>query len=374
MTIRTTTKDLRTPKVTSGCSGSQAVGYYCKRTQNGTNSRDLDHLTDNAYVMTIDEFNNPYLVCKYFGTTPHPTVSFTMQCRFGAVSIPSHLTWGAGAESILLDRIADQVRNNEFDLGTCLGEAHESVMMIGNTARTLVGVILDIKKGRFSSAARRLGSRGMSGTMSLRKTLAQNWLALQYGWMPLLNDVYAASEGISNILNKPHKKRFKAQYTIKALTDHQYGNQRTYFRQEAYRKKGYILELSEAQFPSVPARLGLQDPEVVAWELLPFSFIADWFLPIGDYLSLRANVSRLNGKWITSDLRVSNRHLNIWKSTDYDWPQTPWPEYRYKKVQFNRTISSSPPKVPLPKIRPLTESFSVKHCLSGLALLAQRVL
>jgi hypothetical protein len=35
----------------------------------------------------------------------------------------------------------------------------------------------------------------------------------------------------------------------------------------------------------LPARLGLLNPAEVIWELVPFSFVADWFLPIGDYLS-----------------------------------------------------------------------------------------
>lgn len=35
----------------------------------------------------------------------------------------------------------------------------------------------------------------------------------------------------------------------------------------------------------MPARFGLVNPLEVAWELLPFSFVADWFLPIGGYLN-----------------------------------------------------------------------------------------
>jgi hypothetical protein len=39
---------------------------------------------------------------------------------------------------------------------------------------------------------------------------------------------------------------------------------------------------------SIPIKLltivGLSDPLSVAWEVVPFSFVLDWFLPIGNYI------------------------------------------------------------------------------------------
>lgn len=40
------------------------------------------------------------------------------------------------------------------------------------------------------------------------------------------------------------------------------------------------------------SQLSLTNPLEVAWELVPFSFVVDWMLPIGDYLS---NMSALHG-------------------------------------------------------------------------------
>jgi hypothetical protein len=33
------------------------------------------------------------------------------------------------------------------------------------------------------------------------------------------------------------------------------------------------------------AALGITNPALLAWELLPYSFVVDWFLPIGDWVS-----------------------------------------------------------------------------------------
>lgn len=40
-----------------------------------------------------------------------------------------------------------------------------------------------------------------------------------------------------------------------------------------------------ARAADLPGRFGLLNPLSVAWELMPLSFVADWFLPIGSYLS-----------------------------------------------------------------------------------------
>lgn len=32
------------------------------------------------------------------------------------------------------------------------------------------------------------------------------------------------------------------------------------------------------------SQYGLNNPSLIAWELVPYSFVVDWFLPVGDYL------------------------------------------------------------------------------------------
>lgn len=123
------------------------------------------------------------------------------------------------------------------------------------------------------------------------KTAANMWLELQYGWKPLLSDIYGSMVTLhENDLDEPERYR----YTIKKR------------RQKAYRvrygeglggihEEGFYegtlscfvrLDYVKLNPPaSAAASLGVLNPAELTWELLPYSFVVDWFLPVGDYLS-----------------------------------------------------------------------------------------
>jgi hypothetical protein len=54
-------------------------------------------------------------------------------------------------------------------------------------------------------------------------------------------------------------------------------------------------------------RLGLQPDLYNAWDMIPFSFVADWFLPIGDYLEHMQKVDWMNSMPYKFKLLVSHK-------------------------------------------------------------------
>jgi hypothetical protein len=46
--------------------------------------------------------------------------------------------------------------------------------------------------------------------------------------------------------------------------------------------------------------LGLTDPLSVVWEIIPYSFVVDWFLPVGTYLENLNVIPKLKGKFLTT--------------------------------------------------------------------------
>lgn len=372
MTIRNIIRDGRTNTKNIGMSGYSLVGEYFNKNQNGANSPNFpDVLTDNAYQCIVDRRIDPFITI-HAASSPYVRRA-TMRTMSGTDGTSKPMTWSAASESILLGRIADQIRGHDFNLGTFLGEGHQTARMIGDSAIAIARSLRALRRGDLSGAAARLGLGKQAGKkLNPRKDAASNWLALQYGWMPLLSDVHSGAEALAFHMRRPHKVRYRARYTQKDDSDYVTAHPYTY-RRRAGITKSYILELNEDAVPSIPQNLGLEDPEVIAWELVPFSFVLDWFVPIGDYLQLRAEVGRLNGKWITSTKSFcasqgwSIPGLYTQSEAERAYMRT---TLRYLST-FNRSISYAPPRVPLPRFKPLQKVGSVKHLLNGLALLAQ---
>lgn len=137
-----------------------------------------------------------------------------------------------------------------------------------------------------------------SNDRKYRDEASQLWLEYRYGWSPLVYDmidslkaVYAADLRKELLPRDVHKARGKAEATQVVSTPLSVsygglaytGNRRCEFR---YEVKTYIHYRWTAP-DGILRRLndfGLFDVPKAVWEVCPFSFIADWFIPIGDWL------------------------------------------------------------------------------------------
>jgi len=134
-------------------------------------------------------------------------------------------------------------------------------------------------------------------------------------------------------------------------------------------KRTVIARMKEHQLPTLPQALGLMDPEIVVWEKIPFSFVWDWFQPIGPYLEARAFAQRLTGTFVTSEKKTGIAFPVQLKGTKEFYSGPSYPDYMGNRdVIFSRTISTTL-KVPKPEFKGLASASSFQHCLNGLALL-----
>lgn len=102
-------------------------------------------------------------------------------------------------------------------------------------------------------------------------------LEVRYGWAPLMQDMKGALDVLSKPLpDKPLKVVKTTQYA-----DRQYAPDVAHYS-ERVTIKGTI-RISNPNL-DLANRLGLVNPASVLWEAVPFSFLVDWFLPVGDFL------------------------------------------------------------------------------------------
>lgn len=143
---------------------------------------------------------------------------------------------------------------------------------------------------RIFRAARRLDYKYLRREISA-KQLADRYMELRYGLRPLIYD-------IKNIKNTLRFSKFNDRYTFRGSQNDstyevvtrqsdQSSGARTRFYTKRLEKRvsvrAGVLTAIEADSP--PSIWGMDQPVETLWELIPFSFIADWFFNIGQTLA-----------------------------------------------------------------------------------------
>jgi len=361
--------------------------YYYRSERPPKRSRRLE---DHPYTMSAhNEFHpscNLTLVGDYGGTRTFTGV--TPFRLFGGYFAPggsgftgsNSVVFDANDEINLINRLKTKVRGSDFNMGTFLGEGHETLSMIGDTALTIASSLRSLRKGDLYTATRTLLKngkplyRGSLNRVNLRRgavdQLSNNWLALSWGWKPLLQDMRSGAELLAHQLNVPFVSRVRVALSKAAKHSSPYADMAGGW----VRSKQIIAILSEPE--SIPKMLGLLDPEIVAWELTPFSMLADYVVPIGSWLEARAFASSLTGTFITTtklscvaeNITLGKTYVRVPGYPSHMEGDTKGAYLRY--TSLDRTVSTSL-SVPKPTVKPLAEVFSVRHCINALALLAQ---
>jgi len=284
--------------------------------------------------------------------------------------------WSNNDDIALIGKLREKVAGSDFNMGVFLGEGREALSMIAGNATKLFKAYSLVKQGNIIGAAAALATTKSKGLVkspflkfdpSLKKSPAKLWLELQYGWLPLIKDVQGGAEFLGKLLNFPMVQTYKVRTKKKwAKCDNPDNYTNFYF--DGKTTGQLIAKLTEVN----PYQLsGLLDPASVAWELTPFSFVADWFIPIGNYLAARSLASALTGTFVTTKtVRIFGEADGL-KNTDNGIVKTIYtaqPRGFYRTITVDRTVSTSL-QVPLPNFKTLDKIASWKHCANAVALL-----
>jgi hypothetical protein len=297
-------------------------------------------------------------------------------------------------------RALRKVKQQNVNLAVAFGERAAVAEQLAKTAKNLHSALKAARHLDFRNMARHLSCAVLeSGTQKELKRLARRghddkvlanvWLAHQYGWQPLYGDIYGS---FTELMDRD--KRFEDRYTchttaktqdytdefVRDMTFQPFstnligtGWMRTRIRNRCYVRLDYVLE---NPMLATAAEIGLTNPLEVAWELVPFSFVADWFIPLGTYLSsLDATVGwSFKGG---SASRITRAHREFGVSTiRYDSgyavnqrPSNGSPVSHQKHMQFSRSVYGSSPQPWLPSLTEGKGISSAKRAISAIALL-----
>jgi hypothetical protein len=285
------------------------------------------------------------------------------------------------------DRFFDTANESKFHLGVTLAEGSKTLQMVADTATRLYESYRSLRKGDINRAISSLNITNYGNSHHLRKRLvrerarsrdvglwsAKTWMELQYGWRPAINDVYNAVDAFQQIMQYNNDDiRIKGSATSKynsagSDTSTTFSNQSQVTVR--YIASAKVLSNSERSMTA----LGLNNPELLFWELIPFSFIYDWFQPISQFLENRRALEGLsfnNGCKVVKNTAYSDRYHNgIISSNNWSTKVCDGPLFQ-KQVDRNyyRTVLSSFPEASIPPIS-LFNELNGHKVLTSLSLL-----
>lgn len=291
----------------------------------------------------------------------------------------------APSDAELYNKLLGKLKS-EFNAAVSLAEAHKAVGLIAQNATRIAKAFDFVVQGKRRAAMEilnlaRLKGLGPATKDSLRRRyrnkkereIATTWLELQYGWIPLVNDVYNAVEHARNPPKNPivrcgSRREHFQKTTIKNAIPLGSG----YFSQERISKgscsRRIVLEYRiDTPYLDRLSSVSLTNPLIVAWELLPFSFVIDWFLPIGSWLNgLDATLGLTFLRSVETYVRKIEQTDRFYPDTVPSWVLTGAGMLERSVIWKDRTLGSS---FPTPAYPQLKNPLSVTHATNALALL-----
>lgn len=308
------------------------------------------------------------------------------------LNVPS-LTQGKDERQDLILRLNAKtlasIKDAKVNLAQAAAEASQTASLLAVTARRITKAFVLLRTGHPELAVRVvMGGIGVKPKAfnDYRTTYEKDpiraaasfWLEIQYGWKPLLTDVFGAVEAISDArADRPIVHTIKKSVSVsKDYLDHSESSGEEYAYAtltrssvQAFAHSSITYEIDNPAL-RLASGVGLTDPALLAWELLPYSFVVDWFLPVGKWLeNAQATSGLLFKKGSISEKQiVTSSHSS--SANSWAWNFTSASEVAgglREEVFFERTVLTDFPVNPLPQFK---NPISFGHCANALALLA----
>jgi len=217
--------------------------------------------------------------------------------------------WSTEADNEAKRRFVNQIRSAQttFQGGTFVAELAKAIALIKNPARTLRTYFhRGLRKVKKVNLTRGLGRRPPK--VKLRQAIADTWLEIQFGALPLINDVDAAIQAIAEsgvLVNDQyvscvgvgekevvkHSGPYYIGFTPPFINFMMKKHERIYVR--------YLGQVDAGTYAIENMRTGF-DPSnwaPTAWEIVPWSFLIDYFTNIGDIISA-ASLAKSGLVWV----------------------------------------------------------------------------
>jgi hypothetical protein len=295
-------------------------------------------------------------------------VTLDGQLQFNELLTEPNMYFPSLANSALI-KARNQLKGTNINLGVAFAERNATARLLGDTAINIAKSFTYLKKGHVRKAMNQLGISSKSH-QPRGSNVPRQWLQLQYGWKPLLSDVYGACEALS----KRNKGDWRVTAKGRVSQERSFKFTWTGFRSGTGEAK--VMNGAFCRIDALPrnellislASIGVTNPLLIGWELVPFSFVVDWALPIGGWLeSLDALLGYESAYTSTTQLVRAEWHTRGGSGSESGYLVKNDYTGEKRVVVLTRVASSG---VPLPQFPRIKNPASLGHMANGLSLLA----
>lgn len=263
-----------------GGSGSAVTYYSLQRKYRQTRPYNLASPYQRSVSSSIVRAGNPSKNARSYGTQ----------------DVLTYYDW-SHLRNKAYERLKAQVADRA-QLSVTLLEYSQSLSMIIKRATQLGSVARKIRRLDFVGAARELRLAAVPQGASVKKSFANNYLEYSFGWAPLIGDLGSAVNVLQNPLKNQRVKGSSKDASFSTtfnVVDYVNGYPTSGQLAERHSYEKVDVEAMGASMGMEVAvsnpnlwlanQLGFVNPMTVVWELIPFSFVVDWFVNVEQFLS-----------------------------------------------------------------------------------------
>lgn len=281
-------------------------------------------------------------------------------------SYPSLPSSSAAADNEARMKFYKQAKNAQtaFSGLTFLGELRETLHMIRNPGRALREGLDDYVK-HVTKRARRANRR------NLNRIVSETWLEHAYGWAPFISDIKSAGSALNRRLDRfassytritGKGKAETASFDVSLNTQEdvwlQYVTRRLHRTINSVRYSAEIRSVNENPVQADMNLFGVSWGDIIptAWELIPYSFLLDYFSNIGDILNAwsvrKVDIAwcnrseQLRGIRTLSELRINKAYTQSAVSSFSSWLSAYIATSHFRSVRETITRGANTPAYP----------------------------
>ena len=265
----------------------------------------------------------------------------------------------------------NKLAEDKAQLAADLAQVRQTVDMFADEVTRAARVLLALKRGVANQIPYLLGISPAALRRDRGRSIANYWLEYSYGWKPLAQSVHDVQKVLHKSMSKNREIQGKGTAKYNLNGEFLYRNEIWKEKQQGRAKTQITARLdnpSAAQMNSY----GLINPASVAWELVPWSFAIDWFMPVGQTLEAATAavgldfVKGLQSRHYDYEL-ISVGDLSRYAYNGFSGMVEPG-QYIERGWEFERQVYNN---FPVPQFYADTTPFSTARALNALALVRQ---